>query len=93
VSVPPLYEENFRRAIWAFQHQRVYDPSKQDIVHLSDVPQGCVEDLEFLGPYPLFQCSITTFMTYFARIFLLLLHRHYIFSSCNNIPYTYSTLG
>ncbi|KAJ4754550.1 Exonuclease 1 [Rhynchospora pubera] len=34
VSVPPLYEENFRRAIWAFQHQRVYDPTKQNIVHL-----------------------------------------------------------
>ncbi|KAJ4816269.1 5'-3' exonuclease family protein isoform 1 [Rhynchospora pubera] len=51
VSVPPLYEENFRRAIWAFQHQRVYDPTKQNIVHLLNVPEDCNEDLEFLGPW------------------------------------------
>nr|CAD1828013.1 unnamed protein product [Ananas comosus var. bracteatus] len=38
ISVPPLYEENFKKAIQAFQHQRVYDPAKDDIVHLSDIP-------------------------------------------------------
>nr|CAD1827911.1 unnamed protein product [Ananas comosus var. bracteatus] len=38
VSVPPFYEENFKKAIQAFQHQRVYDPAKDDIVHLSDIP-------------------------------------------------------
>nr|CAD1827906.1 unnamed protein product [Ananas comosus var. bracteatus] len=43
VSVPPLYEENFKKAIQAFQHQRVYDPAKDDIGHLSDIPH----DIEF----------------------------------------------
>ncbi|XP_008794055.2 exonuclease 1 [Phoenix dactylifera] len=51
VSVPPLYEETFKKAIWAFQHQRVYDPVKEDIVHLSNVSHGLGEDLDFLGPW------------------------------------------
>ncbi|KAJ1698378.1 hypothetical protein LUZ63_006890 [Rhynchospora breviuscula] len=75
VSVPPLYEENFRRAIWAFQHQRVYDPTKQNIVHLLNVPEDCNEDLEFLGPYPLFKCFNATFLSYFARKLVLFVHR------------------
>ncbi|KAI0501602.1 hypothetical protein KFK09_016547 [Dendrobium nobile] len=37
VSIPPVYEESFKKAVWAFQHQRVYDPEKECIVHLSDV--------------------------------------------------------
>ncbi|OMO82801.1 XPG/Rad2 endonuclease [Corchorus olitorius] len=37
VSVPPLYEESFKKAILTFQHQRVYDPIIEDIVHLSDI--------------------------------------------------------
>ncbi|KAJ4763776.1 Exonuclease 1 [Rhynchospora pubera] len=50
VSVPPLYEENFRRAIWAFQHQRVYDPTKQNIVHLlnsiaKDIAEGKLDPI------------------------------------------------
>ncbi|CAL9201774.1 unnamed protein product [Musa hybrid cultivar] len=52
VSIPPLFEESFGKAIWAFQHQRVYDPAKEDIVHLTDIPHGVFEDLDFLGPYP-----------------------------------------
>ncbi|XP_071683634.1 exonuclease 1 [Lolium perenne] len=51
VSVPPQYEENFKKAIWAFQFQRVYDPAIEDIVHLSGIPHGLSED-DFLGPYP-----------------------------------------
>ncbi|XP_072951947.1 exonuclease 1 isoform X1 [Typha angustifolia] len=51
VSVPPLYEENFKKAMLAFQHQRVYDPAKGDIAHLSDIPEGLCEDLDFLGPW------------------------------------------
>ncbi|PWZ33363.1 Exonuclease 1 [Zea mays] len=53
VSVPPQYEEDFKKAIWAFKFQRVYDPATEDIIHLSSVPQSLIEDLEFLGPYPL----------------------------------------
>ncbi|KAI6703522.1 hypothetical protein NL676_012658 [Syzygium grande] len=35
VSVPPSYEELFRKAILTFQHQRVYDPISEAIVYLS----------------------------------------------------------
>ncbi|KAJ4980791.1 hypothetical protein NE237_031628 [Protea cynaroides] len=47
-SVPPLYEELFKKAIWTFQHQRVYDPSLQDMVHLSEIPHNLGNDLDFL---------------------------------------------
>lgn len=50
VSVPPLYEESFKKAILTFRHQRVYDPAMKDIVHLSDLPDNIGNDLEFLGP-------------------------------------------
>ncbi|XP_050370583.1 exonuclease 1 [Argentina anserina] len=50
VSVPPLYEESFKKAILTFQHQRVYDPISQDIVHLSDLSDDVEESLDFLGP-------------------------------------------
>ncbi|KAL6845251.1 hypothetical protein ACP4OV_024746 [Aristida adscensionis] len=52
-SVPPQYEENFKKAIWAFKFQRVYDPATEDIIHLARVPHDLSEDLDFLGPYPL----------------------------------------
>ncbi|XP_010538228.1 PREDICTED: exonuclease 1 [Tarenaya hassleriana] len=49
-SVPPLYEESFRKAILTFKHQRVYDPKIEDIAHLSVMSESLVEDSEFLGP-------------------------------------------
>lgn len=52
ISVPPIYEESFRKAILTFQHQRVYDPTSENIVHLSDIPEDIGDDLDFLGPYP-----------------------------------------
>ncbi|KAJ0966231.1 hypothetical protein J5N97_027369 [Dioscorea zingiberensis] len=46
VAVPPNYEENFKKAMWAFQHQRVYDPAKEDIVHLHTwLPQSMVQGI------------------------------------------------
>ncbi|MQL83045.1 hypothetical protein Taro_015528 [Colocasia esculenta] len=54
ISVPPLYEEGFKKAILTFRHQRVYDPETEDIVHLSDIPQDLDRNLDFLGPYPLY---------------------------------------
>nr|GMD09142.1 exonuclease 1 isoform X1 [Ipomoea batatas] len=54
-AVPPLYEESFKKAIMTFQHQLVYDPVTEDLVHLSELPAGADEDIEFLGPYP---CNI-----------------------------------
>ncbi|XP_038688466.1 exonuclease 1-like isoform X1 [Tripterygium wilfordii] len=49
-SVPPLYEESFKKAMLTFQHQRVYDPVSQDIVHLSEISDTIGDDLDFLGP-------------------------------------------
>lgn len=51
-SVPPLYEESFKKAILTFQHQRVYDPITEDIVHLFNISDNIEDDLDFLGPYP-----------------------------------------
>ncbi|WJX53294.1 hypothetical protein P8452_39306 [Trifolium repens] len=39
VSVPPFYEESFRKAIRTFQYQRVYDPVSENIVHLATLPE------------------------------------------------------
>ncbi|XXG77184.1 hypothetical protein AAC387_Pa08g1384 [Persea americana] len=50
VSVPPTYDESFKKAMWSFQHQRVYDPTIEDIVHLTDIPHDLGSDLDFLGP-------------------------------------------
>ncbi|XP_060676493.1 exonuclease 1 isoform X1 [Ziziphus jujuba] len=49
-SVPPLYEESFKKALLTFQHQRVYDPVTKDIVHLSSIPDNIGDELDFLGP-------------------------------------------
>ncbi|XP_062080995.1 exonuclease 1-like [Humulus lupulus] len=51
-SVPPLYEESFKKALLTFQHQRVYDTITEKIVHLSDISENIEDDGDFLGPYP-----------------------------------------
>ncbi|TKY60094.1 Exonuclease 1 [Spatholobus suberectus] len=50
VSVPPFYEESFKKAILTFQYQRVYDPISENIVHLSNIPDDIGDELDFLGP-------------------------------------------
>nr|AAM98196.1 exonuclease, putative [Arabidopsis thaliana] len=50
VSVPPLYEESFKRALLTFKHQRVYDPNAEDIIHLCDISDNLGEDSDFVGP-------------------------------------------
>ncbi|XP_044461272.1 exonuclease 1 [Mangifera indica] len=50
VSVPPSHEESFKKALLTFQHQRVYDPITDNIVHLSDISGSNDDDLDFLGP-------------------------------------------
>ncbi|KAE8673320.1 Exonuclease 1 [Hibiscus syriacus] len=45
VSVPPLYEESFKKAILTFQCQRVYDPIAEDIVHLSDTSDDIAQGI------------------------------------------------
>ncbi|KAH9576044.1 hypothetical protein CY35_01G142900 [Sphagnum magellanicum] len=50
VMIDQHYEEAFERAILTFQHQQVYDPSRNNIVHLTDAPSDLGTDLDFLGP-------------------------------------------
>ncbi|KAK8472571.1 hypothetical protein PHAVU_002G243800 [Phaseolus vulgaris] len=50
VSVPPFYEESFKKALHTFQYQRVYDPINENIVHLSKIPDDIGVELDFLGP-------------------------------------------
>ncbi|XP_010478327.1 PREDICTED: exonuclease 1 [Camelina sativa] len=50
VSVPPGYEESFKRALLTFKHQRVYDPKTEDIMHLSGFSDNLGEDSDFVGP-------------------------------------------
>ncbi|KAF0917118.1 hypothetical protein E2562_016924 [Oryza meyeriana var. granulata] len=45
VSVPPQYEENFRKAIWAFQFQRVYDPMTEDITVAKGIALGNIDPI------------------------------------------------
>lgn len=40
VTMPNGYEAAFQRAIWTFQHQRVYDAATQQLVHLRPLPAG-----------------------------------------------------
>ncbi|CAN1283371.1 Exonuclease 1 [Linum perenne] len=34
-----------KKALLTFKHQRVYDPTAEDIVHLSDIPESLAEDV------------------------------------------------
>ena len=63
--MPRGYEAAFQRAIWTFQHQRVFDPEAGKVVHLRPIPaEGLVPapgvtdalpdgdpELSFLGPH------------------------------------------
>lgn len=52
VLICKQYEQGFQRAILTFQHHRVYDPAKREMVQLTHVPSELDTDLDFLGPYP-----------------------------------------
>lgn len=95
MSVPPLYEESFKKAILTFRHQRVYDPTMKDIVHLSDLPDNIGNDLEFLGPYPSnrichYSLIHSTFYL-FLKLFGLYLNVKYIDTATDS--YRYSKRG
>lgn len=68
VAVPPLYEESFKKAIMTFLHQLVYDPVTEDLVHLSELPAGADEDIEFLGPYPCNVMHLAILLTEYLKI-------------------------
>ena len=40
VSVPRDYEPAFQRALWTFQHQRVWCPQHKQLVHVRPLPTG-----------------------------------------------------
>ncbi|CAH0476721.1 unnamed protein product [Peronospora belbahrii] len=53
VRVPATYEDNFRKAVLTFQHQRVYCPIKKEMVPLTPIPSKLLEDdpaMDFVGP-------------------------------------------
>ncbi|CAA7030609.1 unnamed protein product [Microthlaspi erraticum] len=52
VSVPPLYEESFKKALLTFKHQRVYDPKTEDIIHLSNISEDIVDSLTLFTSMP-----------------------------------------
>ncbi|GLT80172.1 hypothetical protein SLA2020_516260 [Shorea laevis] len=62
VSVPPLYEESFRKAILTFQHQRVYDLITEDIVHLSEINGNIAQGIAKgdLDPFTQMQFEVGT---------------------------------
>lgn len=39
-KIPEGYERRVQRALWTFQHQRVYCPRRRACVHLHEVPGG-----------------------------------------------------
>lgn len=55
VMIEQQYEDGFERAILTFRHQRVYDPTQEEIVHLTEPPSELGADMDFLGPYPFFR--------------------------------------
>ncbi|KAM1004641.1 hypothetical protein ACFX2I_004783 [Malus domestica] len=69
-SVPPLYEESFKKAILTFQHQRVYDPVSQDIVYLSEmsdhhIAKGIAEgDIDPFTKMPFQEMNVSADRTY-----------------------------
>lgn len=38
--MPEGYERRVQRALWTFQHQRVYCPSRKAVVHLREISGG-----------------------------------------------------
>ncbi|KAG1707291.1 hypothetical protein DVH05_026485 [Phytophthora capsici] len=53
VRVPNTYEEDFRKAVLTFRHQRVYCPTKQELVPLTPIPVNVLEtdpSMDFVGP-------------------------------------------
>ena len=90
VVVPKGYEAAFQRAIWTFQHQRVFDRHTQQLVHLKPLPTGGLAaspgvpdplsddyaDLGFLG------APMTDALA--RRIAAGTLYRHYVqYAVCN----------
>jgi len=89
VSVPPFYEESFKKAIFTFQYQRVYDPINENIVHLSNIPDDIGDELDFLGPYPSFLMFSCHFKLISLRPILFNLLRPYL-KLYLNLGYTHA---
>ncbi|KAJ7522352.1 hypothetical protein O6H91_18G007700 [Diphasiastrum complanatum] len=51
LTISKDYDEKFEKAMLTFQHQRVYDSVKEDIVHVTDIPFSLGLNLDFLGPW------------------------------------------
>lgn len=53
VRIPATYEDDFRKAVLTFRHQRVYCPKRKELVPLTPIPADLLETdpaLDFVGP-------------------------------------------
>ncbi|RLN95552.1 hypothetical protein BBJ28_00017945 [Nothophytophthora sp. Chile5] len=53
VRIPATYEDDFKKAVLTFRHQRVYNPQKQQLTPLTPVPANLLEEdaaMDFVGP-------------------------------------------
>ncbi|POM66618.1 nuclease 1 [Phytophthora palmivora] len=53
VRIPATYEDDFRKAVLTFRHQRVYCPTKKELVSLTPIPENLQETnsaMDFVGP-------------------------------------------
>lgn len=53
MRIPPTYEADFEKAVLTFRHQRVYDPTTQQLVPLTPIPESARSEdaaMDFLGP-------------------------------------------
>ncbi|KAG7390541.1 Rad2 nuclease [Phytophthora pseudosyringae] len=53
VRVPTTYEDEFKKAVLTFRHQRVYCPTKKELVPLTPIPANLLEAdpaMDFVGP-------------------------------------------
>ncbi|EGZ26351.1 hypothetical protein PHYSODRAFT_540882, partial [Phytophthora sojae] len=53
VRIPASYEDDFRKAVLTFRHQRVYCPKKKELVPLTPIPANLLEidpTMDFVGP-------------------------------------------
>jgi exonuclease-1 len=53
--VTDVYRNSFKEAELTFLHQRVYDITTQQLLHLTDLPSSLIiDDISYLGGYPFY---------------------------------------
>ena len=86
-TVPVGYEDNYRKAALVFKYQLVFDPRSKRAVPLNEIDEEfSVEDMNYIGPYPLLP-----FILLYLYPFFICFHKyHNIFNG--DIPLKINTL-